>query len=66
VSHLPTSGNGRWDLLGSLRQRVVQFAAGTDAEFGEDLAQVPFDRASGQEQLGADLRVGACSRDAVS
>ena len=34
-------------------------AAGADAELDEDLAQVPFDRAHGQEQLGADLRVGA-------
>ena len=37
----------------------MQLAAGADAELGEDLAQVPFDRARGQEQLGADLGVGA-------
>ena len=31
--------------------------AGADAELGVHLAQVPFDRARGQEQLRADLRV---------
>ena len=36
----------------------MQVASGADAEFGEDIAQVPFDRPPGQEQLGADLRVG--------
>jgi Voltage-dependent anion channel len=29
-----------------------------DLELGEDLAQVPFDGPGGQEQVGADLRVG--------
>src|SRR5580692_1518900 len=36
----------------------VQFAAGADAELGVYVAQVPFDRARGQEQLGADLWIG--------
>jgi len=53
------SAHSRRGVLRRLRQRVVQFAAGADAEFAEELAQVPFDRAPGQEQLGADLRVGA-------
>ena len=39
-------------------QRSAQLAAGADAELGEDLAQVPFDGARAEEQLGADLRVG--------
>jgi hypothetical protein len=38
-------------------KRGVQLAAGADAELDEDLAQVPFDRAGGQEKLGADLRI---------
>ncbi len=36
----------------------MQLAPGADAQLGEYLAQVPFDRARGQEQLGADLRAG--------
>jgi hypothetical protein len=47
----------RLGVLPKLRQRGVQFVAGPDAELGIYLAQVPFDRAGGQEQLGADLRV---------
>jgi hypothetical protein len=35
----------------------VQVSAGADAELGEDLAQVPPDRAGGQKQLGGDLSV---------
>jgi hypothetical protein len=46
-------------VLPERRQRGVQFAARTDAELDKYLPQVPFDRARGQEQLGADLRVGA-------
>ena len=42
--------------FGAARQYL---AARADAELGEDLAQVPFDGAGGQEQLGGDLRVGA-------
>jgi hypothetical protein len=49
---------GRQAVLPELRQRGGQFAAGADAELDEDLAQVPFDRPRGQEQLGADLRIG--------
>jgi hypothetical protein len=49
---------GRLALVSELRQRDVQFASGGDAKLGEDLAQVPFHRARGQEQLGADFRVG--------
>ena len=36
-------------VLRGLRQRGMQVASGADAEFGEDLAQVPFDRPPGQE-----------------
>ena len=45
AAHEPTErhGSGAHPLgvLRSLRQRGVQFAAGADAELGEDLAQVP-------------------------
>jgi hypothetical protein len=44
-------------VLRTLCQRGLQFVAGADAELGEYLAQVPFDRARAEEQLGADLRV---------
>src|SRR5581483_9156642 len=37
----------------------AEVAAGGDAQLGEDLAQVPLDGAGGQEELGADLGVGA-------
>src|SRR4051794_19293583 len=46
-------------LLVAARQRVVQALARADAELGEHLAQVPLDRPRADEQLGADLRVGA-------
>jgi hypothetical protein len=39
----------------------MQLAPGADAQLGEYLAQVPFDRALGQEQLRADLRAGAAA-----
>src|SRR3954454_3540026 len=39
-------------------ERGAEFAAGGDADLGEDLAEVPFDGAGGQEELGADLGVG--------
>jgi NADP-dependent 3-hydroxy acid dehydrogenase YdfG len=39
-------------------QRVPELPAGGDAELGEHLAQVPFDRARAEEELGADLGVG--------
>src|SRR5258705_9371808 len=39
-------------------QRLQELAARGDAELAEDVAQVPFDRPRGQEQLGADLPVG--------
>jgi hypothetical protein len=35
----------------------AQFAAGADAELGEDPPQMSLDRTCGQEQLGADLRL---------
>jgi hypothetical protein len=38
-------------------QGAAELDAGGDAELGEDLAQVVLDRARGQEQPGADLRV---------
>src|SRR5215471_2110255 len=46
-------------LLSGSGQGGVQLAAGADAQLGEYLAQMPFDRARGQEQLGADFRAGA-------
>ena len=39
-------------------QDAVELAAGADAELGEHLAEVPFDGARADEQLGADLGVG--------
>src|SRR4051812_30685648 len=39
-------------------QRVVKAHARGDAELGEHLAEVPFDRTRAEEQPGADLRVG--------
>src|SRR5215469_7696845 len=36
----------------------MQLAAGADAQLDEYLAQMPVDRAHGQEQLGADLLAG--------
>src|SRR5262249_13517113 len=48
---------GRLAVLPVARQRGLQFVAGADAELGEHLAQVPFDRACAEEQLAADLRV---------
>src|SRR5690348_16668604 len=39
-------------------QSLTQIPARADAELAEHLAQVPFDRPGGQEQLRADLRVG--------
>src|SRR5215469_13673104 len=50
---------GRPAVLPALRQREVQLLAGTDSKLGKYLAQVPFDRARGQEQLCADLQVSA-------
>src|SRR5689334_9107050 len=59
-------GPGRWSaglgglgVASGLGQRGVQFPPGADAELGEDLAQMPFDRARAEVELGADLRVGA-------
>jgi hypothetical protein len=50
---------GRLAVLLQPCQRGVQVSAGADAELGEDLARVPFDRAGGHKQLGGDLEVGA-------
>jgi hypothetical protein len=44
--------------LPEARQRPAQLAARSDPELGEHVAQVPFDRAGGQKQLGADLGAG--------
>src|SRR6201986_188130 len=41
-----------------LGQHVPELPARGDAELGEHGAQVPFDRARADEQMGADLRVG--------
>src|SRR5258708_15375654 len=38
-------------------QRLCKLPAGTDAQLGENLAQMPFDGAMAEEQLLADLRV---------
>jgi hypothetical protein len=46
-------------------QDAGQFAAGADAELDEDLAQMPFDRARAEKQLGADLGVGAAIEGAA-
>jgi len=51
-------GLGCLAVVPQLCQRGGQLAAGADAELGEYLAQVPLDRARGQEQPGADLRIG--------
>ncbi len=45
---------GDHDRLG---QRCAQLATRVDAELGVDLAQVPFDRADAEEELGGDLLV---------
>src|SRR5262249_677114 len=50
---------GRLAVLPTVRQRDLQLPARADAQLGENLAQVPFDGARGQEQLRADLRVSA-------
>src|SRR4051794_15584961 len=42
-----------------VRQRVVELAARTDAELGEDVAQMPLDGARADEQLRADLGIRA-------
>jgi hypothetical protein len=47
--------------MGDGRQCLAQLTARADAELDEYLAQVPFDGADGQEQLGGDLRVGAAA-----
>jgi NADP-dependent 3-hydroxy acid dehydrogenase YdfG len=39
-------------------QRLPELPAGGDAELREHLAQMPFDRARAEEELGADLGVG--------
>ena len=41
-------------VLPALGQRGLQLVPGDDAQLGEHLAQVPFDRARGQEQPRAD------------
>jgi hypothetical protein len=46
---------GRQATRAELRQRFAQLSARVNPELREDLAQMPFDCAGGQEQLGADL-----------
>src|SRR3984957_7741596 len=43
--------------MGDSRPGLAQLAARADAKLAERLAQVPFDGADGQEQLGAKLRI---------
>src|SRR5260370_10447436 len=47
-------GNGR---RSGVAQCPAKLFAGADVELGEDLAQMPFDGAGAEEQLGADLRI---------
>src|SRR3984957_14318879 len=42
---------------GDSRPGLAQLAARADAKLAEHLAQMPFDGAGGQEQLGANLRI---------
>src|SRR6185436_17171585 len=51
--------SGRDRLSAGARQRLLELAARADAELGEDLVAVPLDGPRAEEQLGADLRVGA-------
>jgi hypothetical protein len=41
-----------------VRERPAQLAARSDPELGEHVAQVPFDSAGAEKQLGADLGIG--------
>jgi hypothetical protein len=43
----------------SVGQYLAELSAGADAELREHVAQVPFDGARADEQLGADLRIRA-------
>src|SRR5215207_5162435 len=55
--HVPTRELERGRLGLEARQCVRQIPAGSDPEFGEHLAQVPFDGAWAEEQPRADLWV---------
>src|SRR3954447_2818043 len=44
--------------VGRFRERAAELPTGVDVELAEDLAQVVFDGARADEQLGADLGVG--------
>src|SRR3954454_10357864 len=44
---------------GRVRECIAKLPAAADVELAEDLAQVVLDRPRADEQLGADLRVGA-------
>src|SRR5690242_19354569 len=48
-----------WSASDRHGQRVAQRPPRADPELGEDLLEMPFDRARAQEQLGADLGVRA-------
>jgi nitrite reductase/ring-hydroxylating ferredoxin subunit len=49
----------RWAVRAEFVQCCAQLAARADIQLGVDLAEVPLDRPHRQEQLGADLGVGA-------
>src|SRR6476646_2400033 len=51
------SGGGRLPV--AVLERVLELLARGDAELGEHLAQMPFDRARAEEELRPDLRVRA-------
>src|SRR3954454_19045406 len=50
---------GGWLHGRGVRQRVVELTARADAQLGEDMAQVPLDRAGADEELRADLGIRA-------
>ena len=54
-----SGGGGRLNCVG---QHPRELLARTDAQFREHLAQVPFDSARTDEQLGTDLRVRTLAR----
>src|SRR5580765_3942865 len=45
-------------LPAAVLEHLIEVLARGDAELGEHLAQMPFDRARAEEELRADLRVG--------
>jgi sugar phosphate permease len=57
ISGTTRARSGRLPAPAPADQADMELAAGADAELGIYVAQVPFDRPCGQEQLGADLRI---------